>query len=287
MEGDGAHIRLKLDTDEPIVLADFVANFVGIGNQFEKFVAQERPDLKAQSEIYIQEVRSGCIEADLVAWIAGGTTVAGAAAWALDKMDKIQIFSKFVESMKRRISPYFQKGGRTSDASKSDLSDFLKSTKAISRDPKGVAKLEAAVFEDGERKVRAAFKFTSSEARTAEHEIGEHRRELETKTDENKERVLLQFVRPSVEAGKPGKKGGELGVITSLAKRALPVLYASRLAEERMLHEKMQLAGNVFHALFDVSVNAELGPSGRPVAYRITAVHAVLEDGEEGDLLDT
>jgi hypothetical protein len=109
---------------------------------------------------------------------------------------------------------------------------------------------------------------------------------LEARTDKNENRVLLRFVRPSVEASKPGKKGGERGVIESLDKRALTILYASDLAERRMRHEKMQLEGNVFRALFDVSVNVELGPTSRPVAYRITEVHAVLDNEGEGDLLD-
>jgi hypothetical protein len=284
MGADGAHIRLKLDTDEPVALSDFVANFVGIGNQFEKFVARERPDLKADSEIYIKEVRSGCIEADFVVWVVSGGAL-GTAVWAIDVIDKVQIFAAFVESMKARISPYFKKGGRTEDATKGDLSDFYKATQAIANDPHGAASLEAAYYEDGERKVRAAFRFTSEEAQAAEHEIADHRRELEIKTDENQERVLLQFVRPSVEAGKPGKKGGERGVIESIAKRALPILYASTLAEQRMLHEKMQLEGNVFRAMFDVSVNVEMSAKGRPMAYRITAVHTVIEDGAEEDLL--
>jgi len=285
MGEERAHIRLKLDTDEPVALADFVAQFVAIGNQFDRFVAKEHPDLKADSEIYIKEVRSGCIEADLVAWVVGGGGVGTAAVWAIDKIDKIQILSKFVKSVKSRLSPYFAKGGRTPDATKSELADFLKTTKAISRDPKGSVALEAAVYEDGERKIRAAFKFTSLEARRAEQEITAHREELEIKTDENQERVLLQFVRPSVEAGKPGKKGGERGVIETITKRALPVLYASNLAEQRMMHEKMQLEGNVFRALFDVSVNVEMTASGRPRAYRVTAVHVVIENGAEDDLL--
>lgn len=285
MGDNGAHIRLKLDTDEPVALADFVANFVGIGNQFEKFVARENPELKAESEIFIKEVRTGCIEADLVMLVTGGG-LGTAAIWTITKLDQIQILAKFVTTLKARISPYFNKGGRTPDATKSDLTDFYKTTRAISRDPKATATLEAAVYEDGERKIRAAFKFTNADARKAEHEIAEHRQELDAKTDENQERVLLQFVRPSVEAGKPGKKGGERGVIESIAKRALPILYASTLSEERMMHEKMQLEGNVFRAFFDVSVNVELSAKGRPVAYRITDVHIVIEDDSDDDLLD-
>lgn len=280
MGDDGAHIRLNLSTSGPIAITDFVAEFVGIGNQFEKFVAREYPDLKVGSEVYVKEVRSGSIEADLVTWVTnGGALVAGAYALnAIDALDKAQILAKFIGDLGGKLGSYFKRGGRAKDVSKSDLSDFLKTAQAIANDPNAVARLEAAAFEDGERKVKAAFKFTTPEARQAEQEIAEHRRELETKTDENQSRVLLRFVRPSVESGKPGKRGGERGIIASIQKRALPVLYASTMAEQRMLHEKMQLEGNVFRALFDVDVNVELGPTSRPIAYRITEVHTVIED---------
>ena len=64
------------------------------------------------------------------------------------------------------------------------------------------------------------------------------------------------------------------------------MLYASTLAEERLRHEKMQLEGNVFRALFQVSACVERNSSGRAVAYKITDVHAVLPDGADDDLLD-
>ncbi|WFL77943.1 hypothetical protein P7228_02430 [Altererythrobacter arenosus] len=287
MESGGAQVRLRLGTDEPVALSDFVGNFVGIGNQFEKFLAAEHPDLRADTEFFVQKVRGGSIEADLVAWIVGppaaGATLA-AAKWAIERIDQGQILADFVRGLGKRINPYFKKGGRFPNASKADLSDFLKTTKAINRDPKGNATIEAAVFEDGERKVRAEFKFTSEDARRAETEIKDHMHELDQKSDENQERVLLRFVRPSVEAGKPGKKGGERGIIASIAKRALPILYASTLAEERMKYELMQLDGNIFRAHFDVSVNIEMNAKGRPVAYRVTHVHNVIEDGDD-DLL--
>ncbi len=285
MGEDRAHIRLKLDNSQPIALSDFVSQFVGVGTQFEKFITREHPHLKGESEFFVNEVRAGCIEADLVAWV-GGVGLVGIGAYALDAMDKIQIFTTFIQDFGGRFSKYFRKGGRADGVSKGDLSDFLKTAEAIANDPNASARLEAAGFEDGERKVRAFFQFTTSEARTAIDEISDHRRELEANSDENRERVLLRFVRPSVEASKPGKKGGERGVIESIAARAMPILYASELAEQRMRHEKIQLEGNVFRALFDVSVNMELSPSGRPIAYRITEVHGVIEGDDGGDLLD-
>lgn len=285
MSGDGAHIRIKLDTHEPVALSDFVGSFVGIGAQFEKFIALERFHLKAESEFFIKEVRAGCIEADLVAWVAPAvTTLAGMGP--IDLIDKGQILTQFVQSLGFRIGHYFKRGGRDPSATKSDLTDFHKAVAAIARDPNASGVIESAVFEDGERQVRSAFRFRSDEAEMALHQIDLHRKELEAKSDANQERVLLRFVRPSVEAGKPGKKGGQRGIIESIAKRALPVLYVSELAEQRMRHELMQLDGNVFRSLFDVSVNVEFGSSGRPVAYRVTDLHEVLDSDDDGDLLE-
>ncbi|MBB4096977.1 hypothetical protein [Sphingomonas kyeonggiensis] len=268
MGDDSAHVRLTLDTDEPISLSDFVGTFVGIESQFEKFIAAQRPDLRGESEFFVKEVRKGSIEADLIVLAA---ISAGAGfpelPGLIDALDKTQILTKFVGDLRDRIAPYFIRGGRDPKASKSDLSDFYKVVSAMVRDPKGRMNLETAVYEDGKRDVRAAFKFSSSDARTAQGEISEHRRELEAKSDSDYERVLLRFVRPSVEKGKPGKKGGERGVIEKLHKRALPIVYASDLAEQRIRHEKLQVEGNVFRTLFDVDVNVELNANGKPLAY--------------------
>lgn len=209
MQRQEAHIRLNLDTDEPIALSDFVGQFVGLGSQFEKYLSQEHPDLKSKTEFYVQEVRKGSIEADL-AWFAASPAIgaAGASAkWAIDKIDQAQILGKFIEGFKERLSPYFRKGGRAPNATKGELNDFNKTVRAITRDRKGAVRLEAAVFKDGDRNIEAQFKFTSEEAQIAEAEISDHIQELDARSDINRERVLLRFVRPSAEAGKPGKKG--------------------------------------------------------------------------------
>ena len=53
-----------------------------------------------------------------------------------------------------------------------------------------------------------------------------------------------------------------------------------------MRHELLEAAGNVFKLLFDVDVNVERSAAGKPIAYRITAVHAVIPSDDEPDLLD-
>ena len=275
MEGEGAHIRLKLDTAEPIALSDFVATFVGLGNQFEKFVAKEYPSLKADSEFFIKEVRAGCIEADLVAWVVSKGLI------AIDAIEKVEAFAKFVGFVKKRLSPYFRPGGRAGGMTSSDLNDFLKATEAIAKDEKGSASLEAAVFEDGERKIRAAFKFTTPEAREAERQIVAHKQEIAAQSDADHKRVMMRFVRPSIEKVASHKRTGERALIEAINSKPLAVLYASDMARERIQHE-LKAAPYPFNLLFDVDVNVEIS-RGKPVAFRIVAVHDVTDVPEDED----
>lgn len=111
MEGEGAHIRLKLDTNEPIALTDFVGSFVGLGNQFDRFVAADYPDLKGETQVFVQDVRDGCIVADLVVMF-GYAVLANTAPGLIDMINRGQILTKFVLDVQQRISPYLQ-GGET------------------------------------------------------------------------------------------------------------------------------------------------------------------------------
>ena len=270
MGDEGAHIRLKLDTDEPIALNDFVGSFVGLGNQLDRFVAVNYPSFKGDLEVFVQDVRDGCVVADLVVMF-GYSALANNLPGVIDVIDKGQVLARFVNDLKDRLGPYL-KGGKNPEATKSELADYLKTVRTIARDPKAGASLEAAEFEGGQRIVRASFKFTSDEAREAQRQIEAHRQDLEAKSDADHSRVLLHFVRPSAEAGKPGKPGGERGIIDKLHPKALPVLYASEMAEQRIRHEIVE-AEHVFRRLFDVDVNVETNAVGKPVAYRITAFH--------------
>ncbi len=285
MDRDGAHIRLKLDTHEPISLTNFVGSFIGIGNQFDRFVSHEHPGVKMESEFFVKEVRAGCVEADLLA-VVGAAIASGGLPGIIETIDKGQILQKFVEDLSGRLSKYFRPGGRDESASRSDLQDWLKTVGTIAADSNASGILESAKYQDGVREITATLRFSSEEAREAQRQLSEHRKELENRTGATHRRVTLRFVRPSVELSKPGARGGERGIIELIHPRALPVFYASDLAEQRMRYDLSQLSGNVFRALFDVDVNVELNARGRPQAFRVVAVHTVTEeaDDDEGTL---
>lgn len=275
---DQAHLTLRIETERPIELAEFVGTFVGIGNLFERFEEGERPDDESSTRFYVREVRAGSILGDLVPYAAGAGGSLGLAAAGIKYANDI---AKFVETYGKLMKRFFKRGGRQPEASKSDLTDYLKTVQAIAHDP--AANMTMTAFDDGE--TRAVFAFGTSEAREAETNILEQRAEMDATTAADHSRVLMRFVRPSAETGKPGRKGGERAIIDRISPSARAVLYASDLAEQRMRHELKTAEGNVFKLLFDVDVNVEVGATGKPLAYRVTAMHAVLEADEEGGLL--
>jgi len=285
MGEQGAHIRLKLDTDEPVALGNFVGSFVGLGNQFDKFVTREHPGVKLASEFFVQEVRAGCVQADLVA-ILMPLVATQALPGIIDAIDKAQVLQKFVTDFGNRLRNYFVPGGRDLSATRTDLADFHKAVGTIAADPNAIGRLEVAEYIDGERKIRCKFQFTAQEAREAQQQLADHRKEMDGTKGSDFERVLLRFVRPSVESGKPGRKTGERGIIDRIHTKALPILYASELAEQRLRSELFAVEVNVFRMFFDVDVNVETNSSERPMAYRIVQVHAVIEPSEDDPELE-
>jgi hypothetical protein len=274
MDDQAAHLLLNIKTRNPIELRDFVSGFVALGNQYEKFVAQARPDLKTEASIFVKEVRHGSIEAELIGFVGVGVNT------MLTQMDKLLIFEQFVKLYKDRISLYFKPGGRDQDANKGDLADFNRTVAAIAHDPNAKATLSAAYYEDGKRKIREAFVFDTPQAKQAESQILEHKLEIEQRTGSDYPRVLMMFVRSSIQDVQTGKRSGELVVIPTIHPKPLPLVYASELAEQRIKHEIKEADDNVYKKGFEVAVNVEM-IGDRVIAYRVRDVHDVIDLPDE------
>ncbi|WP_010125108.1 hypothetical protein [Sphingomonas sp. KC8] len=273
---EDAHLILKIETESPIDLNDFVAAFVGFGNQFAHFNDQEHPNEQGRAGFLVREVRAGSIIAELLPYVAVATppVLGGIMAGVKHAND----LKKFVENYGASITKYFKRGGREPAASKSDLADYYKTVKAVAHDRS--ANLSLAVYEDGEQRV--AFSFSTAQAREAEHNILEHRQELERTTAADHERVLMVFTKTSVAHAKTGKRSGEAVQIEAIHPRPLPIVYASTLAEERIRHEIADGDDNVYKKAFDVDVNVEMR-ADKPIAYRLVAVHDVIDLPDDGE----
>lgn len=263
-----AIITLTIDNSQPIELGAFVRAFTSIAKEYQDSV-DESPDFEGEAEIYVREVRSGSIVADL--WPVVASTVPIIASHA----EQVFLAVEFVEKWKDRITK-LAAGIVPGNFSRSDLKTFAGVVEAIARDPDASSTLEVATFEDGKRQVKAAFKFRTNEAKAVERTIeGEYRR-LETERDDTHLRVLMIFTRSDIGDAPKDKRSGERVVIPQISDRDLPIMYASDLAEQRVKHEIREADDNIYKKGFSVDVSV-LYRNARPIVYRILNVHEVVD----------
>lgn len=272
METGQPFIRLKLDIDEPVEIGDFVAAFVALAAQYDRFVAREPDGEAGSAKLFVREVRVGCIEADLVPIAASGLLLGMAAANTV--YDFVEKYGGLLKRLGRR------RGEKVEGATKSDLQAIMQQVAAVASVPGSKLELSAVVTEQGVQRTTAFHVLTSNEAKTASENAQQQRLEMAKTTDADFKRVLLRFTRADTRPSKVGKRASEQAVIEAISPKGLGIIYASDLAEQRIRHEIVE-RDSVFWKGFVVDVNVEYS-QGRPVAYRVMHVHDVI-DLPEGD----
>ena len=210
-------LTLRIDTKNPVEIGDFVGAFTSLAEEYRRELRTNHPDVSDDARIYVKELRKGSYEADLIPYMA-------LAAPFIAQMDQVLIVEQFVRTWGGRITALAT--GKLEDwaPGKSELATFANATAAIARDPDAASRLEAATFEDGKRKVRAAFKFDTAEAKGAQKTIDAVYRELESPSDADHKRVLMVFTRTDVGDATIGKRSGERVKIEDVSDNPLGAL---------------------------------------------------------------
>jgi hypothetical protein len=271
-------IRLKLDIDEPVEIGDFVAAFVAVSAQYDRYLTRDHPQGSGGAKLFVREVRVGCIEADLVPWLIGGGLFTGTIA-AMTAANTVHDFVEKWGGTLQRLGK--RKGERLAGATKSDLQTIMQQVAAVAAIPGSRLELSAIVTKDGIQETTAIKVLTSNEARVAADNATQQRLEMEQTTEADHKRVLLRFTRADTKRGRVGKKAVEQAIIETISPKELAVIYASDLAEQRIRHEIVE-RDSVFWKGFVVDVNVEFS-RGKPVAYRVMHVHDVIDLPKDDD----
>ena len=128
MNADDAHLILKIETNNPVELKEFVGTFVGLGNQFEHYYDNEYPQERGNALFYVREVRAGSIIIELVPYLVAASPILGVTMAGVKYANDL---AKFVETFGGKIRKYFKRGGRDEGACKGDLSDYLRTVQAV------------------------------------------------------------------------------------------------------------------------------------------------------------
>ena len=266
------HIIVTIDTKHPIRIVDFVSAFTSVSNQFEKFMRDNHPEISGDAQIFVKQVSSGSIIADLIPL----ATAFGLPGDAVTYLQGASVVSEFVSKYGEKLKAYMAPKGNVEDATNADLKDFMGSVSAIANDPDGRSLIEAAYFVDGKKEIKACVTFNTREARLAIAHIEKHSLELQSRLHALRERVLMVFTQTNVKNPPKEKRSSEKVVIEELSPVEHSLIYASDLAERQIKHEIREADENVFKKGFVVDVMIET-KRGRPVAYKLTNLHQVVD----------
>ena len=271
MQESHNYIELKVELEKPAELYDLVRSFTALASQFDEYIRAEYPQfVDSETKIYVEEIRSGSIIADLVPIIQP----------LIQNMDSALIIDGFINRYGGLLKGYAN-GKRKSGVSKSDLNDFMGQIASIAKDKNGSLSISSAEFHQTKRTMRAAVTFNSIESRQIEEEASSHRKTLEAKAYEVVSNVLMVFWQSNIKEAKLGKRSGEKAIIEEVTRTPLAVIYESDLAEAKI--KGMIVGGdqNVFKKGFYVTCRIER-LNERPVAYRISEVHEVIDLPDDG-----
>lgn len=86
----------------------------------------------------------------------------------------------------------------------------------------------------------------------------------------------MYFTRSDVGNAPKDKRSGEKVKIPEVSDKALPIIYASSLAEERIKHEIREANHNIYKKGFSVDMSI-LYRGSKPIVYRILAVYEIID----------
>lgn len=276
MDRGQPYIQMKLNVPGAIEIGEFVSAFTSLASAYDRFVDGEDPKLAKDATLFVREVHQGSIVALLVPWLPmlGGTVEVLSAALTVE-----QFVTVYGARLRGVLAP---DGKQPVDAKPQELKEFYEQVAAVASTPNSNIEIAAIEIEDGARKVRAAIKFDTSEARQIQDRVEALRNQIEKAPGTPANRVLMVFTRTDVGTPAVGKSTGERVKIESISDRRLALIYGSELAEQRIKHEIREAEENVYKKGFVVDVNIEYR-NNSPVAYSVTNVHDVVDLPDETD----
>lgn len=277
MTENDAYLSITLNMTDPIEVRNLARLFVAIDDQFRRHIEDTHPDLKGEVKIYIREIKSGSLIADII-------PIVGA---AILYMEAYVVVTGFAKKLKEIIAPYIA-GQKKDSASKKDIDNVVDLCKTVAHDKDGEANIESVRYSrDGEKR-NLEIKFGTPEARRAIATAKAHIEELNMTDSSEHERVLMVFERSSIKDISVGKSSGERVIIEDIDQKSRPLIYASDLAERQIKHVIRNSDDNIFKKGFIVDAHVQMRKE-KIVAYRVTNLHQIIDiddDDEDGSSID-
>ncbi len=266
-EGE-ARIVIVFENRDPIDLLDFTASLSAVAREHEARARANSPSINVdETRLLVVDVRKGSIVLELLPALAP----------IISSMEYTNTAIDFVKHLASLVSPLKNVGGRLTDPATQQLKNLNDMVASVAKDSGGQLFI-AAKYTNGTTLQELVIR--KEEAQIISANALAQRREIENRSSSILERVLMTLHQSSVEDLKVGKKTSEKGIVERIGPTPRPLIYASDLAGQRIKEEIFRSDGNPFQKGFVIDVDVET-VGGKPRAYRVLAVHEVIDLDEE------
>ncbi|WP_306051616.1 hypothetical protein [Oceaniradius stylonematis] len=259
-EDGGVILSVEFKNKKPIDLLQLSESLGAIAESFSEFATHATGDPSAGNvRLYVREVRSGSIEADLVA-------LAEQAQWLLQHKE---VLGGFVANINDIVNYLLGRDEVADPPTKQEAKRISQIVEPVARD--NAAQLNMHVNDGGTAQVHQYFLINSLEANAlqngAKRYLGP---DLPSEFVARDELMTLAQMKND-----PAAKTGDRGIIERLSKNAVKLQFLNESAKRQVL----ELTENPFQKVFRVDVNVET-VDGKPARYQLLQVIEALDRPE-------
>lgn len=245
-------LTLKIDHRSPVSVMDLSACFAGLADEHIRFVETREGISAGQGvQLYVRQVRSGSIEADLAALTP----------LALPFMEHAVTILDFACYLKNALHMVLGKKHEEVQLLKPNYENIIKILEPVAKDQNGAIHINSTFANHAPVNIQINYLEANAAQNAARRAIDN----LKTPSTDGKEKVLLYWYQARND--KRSQKG-DRAIIESIYPGPVKTIFISEGIKGKMLLG----SNNPFKRAFVVDVAVET-INGKPALYRITDVH--------------
>lgn len=244
-----ARFTIEIKNSKPIELTDLTQSLLGIADEFVRHIELRDPEAAAADvKLYVKEIRSGSIIADIVA-------ISPQLLQGISYSTSVITFSKYLKGA------YDYLCGKSDDSPEIDKASYQNLSKIL----EPIAKDSGSQLNLGTVNGNVFITLNSTDANAAQNAARRLVRDLQEPSNKLHEKVLLYWYQARADAT---STAGDKGIIESISTRPVKVICATDTIKLQMILNEE----NPFKGAFVVDVMVET-IKNKPALYKILNLH--------------
>lgn len=250
-------LNIEIKNKDPLELIDLTKSLIALGTQFNRFVVKSGISEVRESKLYVKEIKTGSIIFDLYEYSPVGI---------IPFLENANTIKDFATHLKNVVNYFLKKEGEKPEMDTADYKEFSSILNPIAKDSASQFNLSTNINGD----VHLHFHVDSIAANALQNIFTKEMSLLKT-PEQNEVTSKVLFYWHQAKSDVKAVKGNK-GVIESISKKPLNVIFDNDAIKEQMLKGEANPLTHVF--VVDVKVDTVMEI---PSVYKIMNIHQVID----------